>query len=514
MADHVRIVSFLGDWGKLEPRHYEHAASGVGTTKDACLPHEVWLKWAMRLLAEDRARTGQGRPTTASAEGTTAIDLARVSLIFVGTEKAGREVLGPRGRLVAELGRWLGAELAAKVPVAFLRYDEAMLRGADSDAEKEFWRYFQRMTEVLSPRGVVGVEGLTVVQGDAGCFDAAPAHVVLDITHGFRAASFVAGSALDFALIEGRAGRLHDPDVEPRPAAVHHVVYAAADDVDAGAVVPLWNLTRFAAAARWGSALDAMMRYGRADEVADLTHEEVVRSGDPAWAAFGDAAKGLADNIACNRWQGLLTGDGARIGSAQGMIDAIDGARGSLEARMPVLRPTLDRLKGWAQPLVAKKIHAEEGVRALARLASLQEKLQRYLELAATLREGLVTLYAVRSGRGDAAALEPGSVGFKGYRDALENALQAAKVKAPPSGAPTAKAPPVVLPASSGPWAAGLSPAASGFVTEMFQRRNDLLHSGLNEAPMSADALRAFLTTARGTFDALMREDDPKDAAE
>jgi len=92
-----------------------------------------------------------------------------------------------------------------------------------------------------------------------GELDGRQGHLVLDITHGFRAQPFFAASVLAFT----RA--VDDPPPEVR------VVYGAFEQRSGDGKAPIWDLTYLVEVLDWAQALRLFLRTGRATEAACAT---------------------------------------------------------------------------------------------------------------------------------------------------------------------------------------------------------------------------------------------------
>jgi CRISPR-associated (Cas) DxTHG family len=297
------------------------------------------------------------------------------SVVLLGTEKA-RE----RWVTTGELGRHLTEEHRVFWPLPY---------GA---SEKERWTIFERTVEAFA------LEPLA----EAGETEA-PAEIAVNITHGFRAQPILGMAAMSFVLSEWARREVDRP---PRL----RVLYGAHDSGTlAGGVAPVWDLTELVIAARWNAALDALMRYGRADDLAQLADVDGRARARAAYTqgkssaeqkaegfvrGFGSAARGFADDLALLRLRGLF------VESAPKLLEVLHGGEiEELVARLPPLSGSVDVLRAWVAPLCSPKVLGREGLAATTELAARYGKLQRFAEQAATIREGLVTHYAHLTGR-------------------------------------------------------------------------------------------------------------------
>jgi len=442
---------------------------GLKTTKPACVHHEIWIKLANQLAQKSGGPEGSG-----------------VSLVIVGTDETRADFLEQSQRLRREIALYLGNDAARTLPITFLRYDVAALRGATGQQDDPFWALFEELRRVLSPEPLELRGDLTHIQGDRDTFTKEAAqNIIVDVTHGFRAVPIVAVAVLQFVLAERRSV-LRQAELPLAPAmgnrgnrsaivdAAHHILYAAQEDVPRGQVVPVWNLTPLMAAPRWAAALDAFMCYGRADDLQALGKEEASRRTNEAHARkaspeqlvdativerFGDAAAALADDLAFIRLRDLFTR------SAKHMKELLDGRDGEqLATQIPPLRGALGRLQQWVAPLISTNVLRREGVDAIAHLAMLYGLLQRFAEQAVAVREGLVSHYALQVGHHQA---EPGLACSDPRRRIDSKWGRAIGVQHQPSTAENLT----------------LSEKAKN-------PRNDLIHGGVNDDPSTADELR------------------------
>ncbi len=232
-------------------------------------------------------------------------------------------------------------------------------------------------------------------------------HVVLDITHGFRVQPFFAAAVVAFL----RA--VDEPPPEIR------VLYGAFEARSAEGVAPIWDLTYLVELLDWTAALRMLLETGRAEEAAAAT-ERLGRSLSKAWAEggrselrpeldrLGKALWAFGADLETLRTGDLLLGRGPKVApSAVALAEALGRARADVQTHLPPLADVLDRVRGMVEPLAARPDHlaSPEGLRAVAALARLYLELGRWLEAAATLREGWVNLYA------PAEAARPGSDG-------------------------------------------------------------------------------------------------------
>ncbi|MCS6878844.1 MAG: hypothetical protein NZP72_11160, partial [Geminicoccaceae bacterium] len=125
----------------------------------------------------------------------------------------------------------------------------------------------------------------------------------------------------------------------------------------------------------------------------------------------------------------LLLGKPNEKPSAVALVAAIEGARSDVEAHLPPLSDVLDRMANMVRPLATRPEHLASpgGLEAVAALARLYARFGRWLEAAATLREGWVNLFAAPE------AARPGAEEFdQAAREAAEESASAGEVATNP----------------------------------------------------------------------------------
>lgn len=257
---------------------------------------------------------------------------------------------------------------------------------------------WQDVTLVELPTGAGEAELWKQFEVIAGLLSGADGPVVLDITHGFRSQPFFSGAIVAFV----RAVEDPPPDIR---------VYYGAYDVgepaeDAVRDAPVWDLTPFISVVDWAQALRMFLKTGRAAEAADRTSilgrdlarawAEAGREGSkPKLRDFGEALRTFGNDLATVRTGHLLLGAKGKPGSAERLRRKADAAREDIERHLPPVAQVLDRLLGMIEPLGGERTDLcgaqNQAVLALARRYA---GLERYLEAAATLREGWINLYA------------------------------------------------------------------------------------------------------------------------
>jgi hypothetical protein len=344
------------------------------------------------------------------------------------------------------------------------------------------------------PDGKAVAEHWAIFDAVVRALDDAPldAEVVFDATHGYRVQPMIGIAALTFWFSE-RARR-----GQPAPTVrVTYGAFEAATGTGEEKVAPIWDLTTLVLVSRWNAALDALMRYGRADDVERLAgelgkpaqrkaHEEkdAVAKADASYLVnFGKAARSYADDLALGRLRDLMTG--AKGGSAKRLADLLGQQQAaSLVTRTPALRGAMEDLERDVRQIVTPSVLAPEAFPAWVHLAEVYGRLQRFAEQAMVLREGAVTQYGHLVSQ---VGPEPGTHGCKDARGLLENGLGALTKQL------RDKAKKEELRTTSTPRLFDLVELADA----VQQARNDIEHGGLNEHPASATALRDTLEKLR-----------------
>jgi hypothetical protein len=365
-------------------------------------------------------------------------------------------------------GAW--AQATARTP-AFRRIPPAVSPEAG-------WKIFEEVRAALSLAPIA----------DAG-EDAPPEEIVVNLTHGYRPQAIFGVAALQFVLSEwAREG-----DGRGVPLRLLYGAYEKGTRP-----TPVWDVTSVLFAARWNAALDALMRFGRADDLAQLA-----RTTDADAAALGEAARAFTDDLSFVRVPSLLRVTAPRLRDTL----RAESTRRFLE-RLPAIRGTVEALGRWVEPLCPPNVTGPEGFRAVQHMAALYGRLARFAEQAAVIREGLVTGFA--SVVSDASPKEPDDTGFKRERKRFdEDGLSKLKQKAAlPDGDLEAQVRAAFFTARD-------PRAALAFVrlaSDVHDRRNDVLHAGMRSDARSATALRAAFEDLLQRFQALgagAREAEP-----
>ncbi|MGI5864609.1 MAG: CRISPR-associated DxTHG motif protein [Myxococcales bacterium] len=349
--------------------------------------------------------------------------------------------------------------------------DSGITRGPRDLGDKVVFR----VVEIESLEGQRALFQQTVA--DLGAYeDNPPDRVLFDVTHGFRTQPMLGMAAVGFTLSEwSRRGLANPPALQ--------ILYGAFE-ARKDEVAPIWDVTEFAAASRWNSALDALLRYGRADDLEALAVAEAKRARKEALERgergrqlaahdfvrrLGTAARELADDLALGRLLYLFTDSAPRL---RELLQSEEAA--AWVERLPVIESAVEALKAQVEPLCSPDVTGPAGLRATHAFAELCGRLQRFAEQAAALREGAVTRFALAAGL---PRVEPGCAGAHRARG-LQEAQLGALVQRVRKGSELA---------------AGL-PAREIEFAKVFDsvggRRNDIEHLGLNNGPAKADTLR------------------------
>jgi CRISPR-associated protein Csx16 len=260
----------------------------------------------------------------------------------------------------------------------------------------ELWQQFQAIKSEL--RGAAGP-------------------VMLDITHGFRSSPVFAAAVTAFI----RAVDAAAPELR--------LCYGAFEQKDReSGVTPVWELSEFVSLLDWSQALAMFLHTGRADEAAAETTKlgRVLRKiwadggrdgPEPNLKGLGEALARFGRDFETVRTGDLLIGRQGVKSSAAGLAAAARRGEEEVRRHAPPLADVLDRVVAIAEPLAVEQadLSGEPGRKAVAALAKAYLRLGRYLEAAATVREGWVNFHASRT------ALSPGAPDFdKDARQAAE----------------------------------------------------------------------------------------------
>lgn len=376
-------------------------------------------------------------------------------VVVLGTSQV-REAWIDNGVLRSELGGR---------PLSFVEIPEG---GSEGDP----WVIFERTLAALGLRAHSDVP------------PGKPERVVFDLTHGFRAHPMIGITASMFAVSEWARKKEQAPELR--------MFYGAFPLKTGAGATPLWELTDLIAASKWNAAIDALVRYGRADDMEALGAIHGTRWRKAAQQAgaqgrelgkheyvgrLGKAARSFADDLATGRARDLLR----KGGSADGLKRLLKAPEAQdLRRRIPPLAESLDWLAARVEKLADRPLEGKGFVDAFRYLGGLYGDLQRFSEQAATIREGLVTAFGVYSG---VRLQAPGVQGCKEGHLALDSevGLLASEMRKRKE----AEAEPVAL----GPAAAAVV-ALAGEVQDL---RNDVEHLGLNDAPKPAETVRRCL---------------------
>ncbi len=281
--------------------------------------------------------------------------------------------------------------------------------------------------------------------------------VLLDITHGFRAQSFFTGAVINVL----RAAGVNPDRIE--------LVYGEFRKDDPPS--PIWDLALFVELIDWAQALSLFLKTGFADPLVELGHlsqrkqskKMLARGDDGAFPGFGRLVKAIerfADDLATMRLASLISGyeqndarkDKAR-GSATDLLVTIEQCRTEVVAKLPPLALILDQLAEKIRPLSAECLYGKEGQKALYALARYYLELNRYPEVAATVREARINLHST-----DERAVEINSPRYQQeLRSTAENRFRE-------------------------------QDPASREITDI---RNDIEHCGFRKQPLTAQTLKA-----------------------
>lgn len=413
------------------------------------------------------------------------------SVVFLGTAEVERDRVAT-GAVAEALGR----------PFHFIKIPKGQ-------SEAERWDLFSCLRRALD---------LTPIE-QAGEV-VAPDRILFDVTHGFRTQPLFAMSVLSYMQSEWAREGVTPPALR--------VLYGAHDPQNpppAGAPSEVWDLTQQLTVTRWNLALDALQRYGRADDLAVLSREtskaltDAARSrGEEGGALrrygaagrFGEVAQKFADDLALGRFRDIIVRTFSRgregkreAGSAEKLREFLAGEDARfLTEQYPLLADSLARLARWVAPLIADRIGSRDGLRALGELAIRYGSLQRFAEQFAAVREGTVLRYGIETGR--PPTVDPGGSGFLKHLESLADELGRVANQARDNDERIADA----LRSEGHSPGEALEATVKTF-GKIAGIRNDALHGGLNDAPNPAKALRGLVERQAAAFASATRDAAP-----
>lgn len=240
-----------------------------------------------------------------------------------------------------------------------------------------------------------------------------PEQIILDITHGFRAQPLFALSAVNHILSEWLRRKINPPLLK--------VVYGAFEARDKETnIASIWDLTNFVLASQWETALNAFLRFGRADDIAALAKidseqcRKDVLSGKTENKDFnkcsfpkklGDRAKNFADDLSVARLKDIVVGKNANGGSAKLLLEKIkESYAEEFIERLPPVRTLFLSLEEKLSSFISDSYLGKDSLRAYVALVNYYARLQRYSEMSVLIREGLTTLYDWYKNEGKAAS--------------------------------------------------------------------------------------------------------------
>ncbi len=369
----VRIVSFLG-LGKKDRVHPDHPDRAI-----------YYERGRYELDGVVLARTTHLREVALAEQAVERVGRERVSVVVLGTEQVEQMWFGDDAAY-----RW-GFEEAglSDLPIGLLHLPSG------NDAQ-ERWAIFNAVCRALRPEPLeLEAPGIRPMLESEP-----PQEILIDITHGFRSLPFFAASAIAFTQSQRRR--------EGGGGYRLRILYAAHDYAkppNVEAITPIWDLSQFLDVLRWDAGIDALMRHGRADELAalladveatlrsDARDAEAHRALQPL-RRFHQAAQTFADGLVTLRVPDVLAEYAAAL------HEAAPATRHFLEEHAPPVAGQLDRIESMTAPLRAARVVSEEGIDAAIALGELYLRFERYAELAALIRETLVTGWTVATHSG------------------------------------------------------------------------------------------------------------------
>lgn len=466
---HTRIVVFLGDKGYTPSRYsYTNETETIESPPGKLdeLPHEIWLQLAASHCSK--------LPESAS-------------LIVFGSRNTWTTWIARD-----ELLRKIGASDRRPPQIVFAGYD--VPSQVASGGSRAFWEVFDLMRDVLRSDALVFGECGLAYPGpglhagrcqSAGTLPAA-SQIVLDVTHGFRSFPFIAGAALDFALSEQRRRRRDKPS---SPLPEYRILYAAeeaAEKVLGKPLVPVWDLTPVAEANRLSMALDAFVRYGKADLLADVMAE----SRNEACGKLATPMREFAEDLALLRVPELLAG------SIHRLVRALDENWTGLSIQFSPLIAEMGQFREDLRSITTKSLQpiSVEGIIAAGRLARLLVRVDHFTGAWGILREELVNIWTISMRK---EWKQPHSVGFNKERinkGGLEDEMRE-------RGCKLARDHGEVFP---GDQPCHVADDAAELAAHVIDARNDVLHCGHRDLPNDRAALKEKLNKYLARFDAIV----------
>lgn len=325
---------------------------------------------------------------------------------------------------------------------------------------------FHTLLRCLEPEPLTLVDHL----GERRVEPGEPDTIVLDITYGWRSLPFFAAAVVMFA----RSQALRRPS-SPTLRIIYSAFRHGAPEGEATRVCDLNSLVEVG---DWNTALDALMRYGRADDFARLSEEDRRRRRQStALGKLGGLVKTFADALVTTRTDQVIT-------KASGdFLGRLGELRQDAIAHSPMLKGQIDLLLRWGQALHAPETVSHQGLKAAVALAELLIQLQRYAEAFATMRELLVTAWTLATVP-EGEILQPGQAGLRRQREVVARDIS---------------------------WrAAGECTGQAGELFKLYDkvtsRRNDLLHGGFTNQPLPAGTFRKDASTYLDEIKALLAQ--------
>lgn len=413
----IRLVSILGLGPGAEPPHYQLTRYELG--KKVCSQSTPLVQAALLELEPEIT-----------------------SVLLLGTSA------------VSE--RWRDTGLLRR----YIERDFAFRSIPDGSSSDERWEIFEAFVAALSPDPIEGLESEE------------PEAIIFDVTHGFRLQPMLGLSALSF--VRSSAHRRRDTSTPVR------VTYGAFDARDKEQnITPIWDLSELIQAGEWNSAFDALLRYGRADELFNVTQRLAKSKSYPvetskAFERLGKRARAFADDLILSRTSNLFRH------SAKNLYDAInDEALDAIFNKRQMLLEPFGLLQKRLEKLFSDTVVSKEGLRAQAALARELFETGHFASTAANLREALVDLAGHLLGKGAALELREG-VEPRESRKPIEDILNGHETQPE-----------------------GVSQVLR--LWSIFREiRNDILHSGRREKPREAAALRNQIKQALERFEGLV----------
>ena len=312
-----------------------------------------------------------------------------------------------------------------------------------------------------------------------------PERLLVDVTHGFRIQPLILIAALNFCISEWKRKKFSKtPEIQ--------ILYGAWD-ATSGGKTPIWDITSVLRASEWNSAIDAVMRYGRADDFQKLTQSESRQAVNQARSngtkgeelrkynslkILGNNIKFFCDNLATGRLNDLITMtsnfcDDENLNFWKEKLPFIDSTIGTLQQHINSIQ------------LADKNLFSKSGLEAIGNLIKYYGDIERFSEQVALLREGAIIHFATKVYEGNCANKIKGNEKFDSWRKEVEKRYN----RFVKSG----------LKSTNKKWK-----KCAQCADKIQQLRNDVEHLGLNQNYRTSQEIRSALKNLSDEFEKIV----------